>query len=224
MCVRIGKAIEANSFDTEGVRQAVMNLGRDSFSERLPDLEHARTLIDRSFKDGPDEKFISIDNQSVMTRGEIVRFLHGPENLELRKGLCTQIESWLNGMFTLFHEIDGTLKAWTSFIRISETHLWDQGGFTVEVNDYLNPKWILWVAYLGKCRVVVQKGILLVQLPGTEKLDEYPNINGLSTDRNGLISLNFKSLAQINGHYDELEHGYKEHTLGRLLPGLKLQD
>ena len=155
-----------------------------------------------------------------MTRGEIVRFLHGPENLELRKGLCTQTESWLNGMFTLFHEIDGPLKAWTSFVRISETHLWDQGGFTVEVNDYLNPKWILWVAYLGKCRVVVQKGILLVQLPGTENLDEYPNINGLSTDRNGLISLNFKSLAQINGHYDELEQGYKEHTLGRLLPGL----
>jgi hypothetical protein len=42
----------------------------------------------------------------------------------------------------------------------------------------------------------------------------------LSTDRNGLISLNFKSVAEQNGDFDEMEQGFKRNSLGRLLPGL----
>ena len=41
----------------------------------------------------------------------------------------------------------------------------------------------------------------------------------MSTERNGLVSINFKSIAESKGQFDDLEHGFKKNSLGRLLPG-----
>jgi hypothetical protein len=42
----------------------------------------------------------------------------------------------------------------------------------------------------------------------------------LSTEKTGLVSLNYKSNVELTGSYDEFEAGFKENTFGRLLPGL----
>ena len=53
-----------------------MNLGRD-LTERRSILSMLELLLIDPLKTDQDEKFISIDNQSVRIRGEIARFLHG---------------------------------------------------------------------------------------------------------------------------------------------------
>ena len=65
VCVRIGKAIEANSFDTEGVRQAVMNLGREiHFRNACPILSMLELLlIDPLKTDQMKSLFLLIINQ-----------------------------------------------------------------------------------------------------------------------------------------------------------------
>ena len=68
----------------------------------------------------------------------------------------------MNSMLSTFQEVTGPTKIWSSFLRVSETHLWDQEGFTVQVNEYLKPEWILWVAYLGLCKVKYKNGFLSV--------------------------------------------------------------
>ncbi|MEJ6523068.1 MAG: hypothetical protein QNL65_02745 [Opitutales bacterium] len=126
----------------------------------------------------------------------------------------------MNSMLALFQEVDGCSKIWASYLRIRETHLWDQTGFKVEVDQYLKPEWILWAAFLGGFKVKCSSGFLIIQNPQRRGLDNLQVINGVSTDRNGLISLNFRSIAELKGEFDELERGHKINTFGRLLPGL----
>jgi hypothetical protein len=49
---------------------------------------------------------------------------------------------------------------------------------------------------------------------------DFQIVSGLSTEKTGLVSLNYKSSAELVGCFDELEAGFKENTFGRLLPGL----
>jgi hypothetical protein len=126
----------------------------------------------------------------------------------------------MNLMVSTYQEVRGPTKIWSSFLRVSETHLWDQEGFMLQVNEYLKPEWILWVAYLGLCKVEYKNGFLSVWHSNKSEEIDLQLVNGLSTDRNGLISLNFKSVAEQNGDFDEMERGFKRNSLGRLLPGL----
>ena len=83
----------------------------------------------------------------------------------------------------------------------------------------LNPKWILWVAYIGKRKLFFKDGFLSVFNSKNIESDHLSLVNALSTERNGLVSINFKSIAECKGQFDELEHGFKKNSLGRLLPG-----
>jgi hypothetical protein len=126
----------------------------------------------------------------------------------------------MNSMLAVYQEVSGPTKIWSSLLRIKETHLWDLEGFVVQDNKYLKPEWILWVAYLGICTVECNNECIAIHHRRKEESAALPFINGLSTERNGLISLNFRSVSELKGNFDEMEQGFKQNSLGRLLPGL----
>lgn len=126
----------------------------------------------------------------------------------------------MNSMLNLFKEVGSERKIWASFLRLRETHLWDQIGFKVLTDQYLKPEWILWAAFLGGLTVEFKNEFFVIQNPKIGESENFQIINGLTSDRNGLISLNFQSVAEQKEDFDELERGYKPNTFGRLLPGL----
>jgi 1-acyl-sn-glycerol-3-phosphate acyltransferase len=218
--VRVGAEMKANSANSADVQLAVLNLGLDSFAERIPSAQKVGKLIKKSLRKCPQEEFICFGNTLSLSRGEVAEFL--TVGIEAKKYLSIPEENmrWMDSMLSTFQEVTGPTKIWSSFLRVSETHLWDQEGFTVQVSEYLKPEWILWVAYLGLCKVEYKNGFLSVWHSNKSEAIDLQLVNGLSSDRNGLISLNFKSVAEQNGDFDEMERGFKRNSLGRLLPGL----
>ena len=218
--VRVGAEIKSNSVSSMDVQLAVLNLGLDSFAERIPSPQKVSKLIDRSFRIDRQEEFICFENMISFTRGEVAEFLTGGTVAKKYLSIPKENMHWMNSMLATYQELSGPTKIWSSFLRVSETHLWDQQGFMVNMNEYLKPEWILWIAYLGLCKVEYKDGFLSVWHSKKKEAIDLQLVNGLSTDRNGLISLNFKSVAEQNGDFDEMEQGFKRNSLGRLLPGL----
>ena len=218
--VRVGAEIKSNSVSSMDVQLAVLNLGLDSFAERIPSPQKVSKLIERSFRIDRQEEFICFENMISFTRGEVAEFLTGGTVAKKYLSIPKENMHWINSMLATYQELSGPTKIWSSFLRVSETHLWDQQGFMVNMNEYLKPEWILWIAYLGLCKVEYKDGFLSVWHSKKKEAIDLQLVNGLSTDRNGLISLNFKSVAEQNGDFDEMEQGFKRNSLGRLLPGL----
>ena len=218
--VRVGVEIDANSVNSAEVQLAVLDLGRESFAERIPTPKKINKLINHILRIYPDEPFICFDNRFSLSRGEVAEFLK--DGIESKK--CFSIPKvympWMNSMLAVYQEVSGPTKIWSSLLRIKETHLWDLEGFVVQDNKYLKPEWILWVAYLGICTVECNNECIAIHHRRKEESAALPFINGLSTERNGLISLNFRSVSELKGNFDEMEQGFKQNSLGRLLPGL----
>ena len=215
--VRVGNIIDATHADRENVRSEVLELARLSFTERLPRVQQIQSFIEESFRTSTESESFSFDNGLSLTRREMAKFLTSGNEME---SLPKEFNRSMNSMLALFQEVDGCSKIWASYLRIRETHLWDQTGFKVEVDQYLKHEWIFWAAFLGGFKVKCSSGFLIIQNPQRRGLDNLQVINGVSTDRNGLISLNFRSIAELKGEFDELERGHKINTFGRLLPGL----
>ena len=81
----------------------------------------------------------------------------------------------------------------------------------------------MWSAFLGNREILWGSQFIEVHNPKMQKVNSVQLTNGISTERNGLVSFNFRSDAQLQGEVDELQSGYKEKTFGRLLPGLGYQ-
>ena len=111
----------------------------------------------------------------------------------------------MNSMLAFFQEVEGAQKIWASFLRIRETHLWDQGGFKVNKDPHLKYEWILWAVLLGGFIVEFFQDALELRRPGGDSKDALQLVNGISTGKNGLISLNFHSLPERAGDCEESE-------------------
>jgi 1-acyl-sn-glycerol-3-phosphate acyltransferase len=215
--VRVGSVMDASHADGENMRSEVMELGRLSFTERLPRVQQMQSFIEESFRTSAKSESFRFENGLSLTRRDMAKFLTSGNEIE---SLPAEFKHSMKLMLALFQEVDGSRKIWASYLRIRETHLWDQAGFKVECDQHLKLEWILWAAFLGEFLVDCSSGFLIIRNPMRPELDNLQVINGVSTDRSGLISLNYRSVSEQKGEFDELERGYKVDTFGRLLPGL----
>jgi hypothetical protein len=197
-----------------------MDLGRLSFTDRLPAPIKIKDRIQDLFHSSPQAIFFTFQDGHSVTRGEIASFLRSGENI---KSISPECRSYLNVMRAIFQEEGGARKIWSSFLRLREIHLWDLAGFKFAIDSDLNPEWIFWSAFLGNREILWGSQFIEVHNPKMKKVNDVQLTNGISTERNGLVSINFRSDAQLQGEVDELESGYKENTFGRLLPGLSYQ-
>ena len=220
VCVRVGEVIDPQKTDRESIRSRVMELGRLSFSARLPCSEMCMGLIQNSTRSAPQSEFFRAGEGISFTRKEVADFLISGKKMERGNN---EFRECMNSMLAFFQEVDGPRKIWASLLRIRETHLWDQGGFRVTMNQYLKYEWILWAAFLGGFEVEFLNDFLEVRRPGGDSNENVQVVNGVSTNRNGLISLNFHSVAEREVDCEESDIGYKEGTLGRILPGLSFR-
>ena len=120
----------------------------------------------------------------------------------------------------LYRQVSGSLKIWSSYKRLVEINLWDQDCFSVDINSSLRTEWFLWVGLLSQRKIQLNSGRISIYKSKEVDTRDVQVITGLSSKANGLISINFKSQVELIGESDELESGYKENSLGRLLPGL----
>lgn len=218
LTVRAGSLIDSEKASPEVVRKRVLELGRQSFNSRMPDEKKVKFLIQKLFGKNPSAPFFKSSEGCELTRAEIVKIILLEE--EMKSEYPCDVKELINKMVTLYQQVSGSLKIWSSYKRLVEINLWDQDCFSVDINSSLCTEWFLWVGLLSQRKIQINPG--RISIYKSEKVDtgDIQVITGLSSKANGLISINFKSQVELIGESDELERGYKENSLGRLLPGL----
>ena len=216
--VRAGSLISPNDANTENVRMQVLELGRQSFNLRLPSLKVARNFVEDSMLSDPQLPFIRFSKGSMLNRGEFSQLILSEK--ELDPNATDEMNQLVFKMTEFFQDIQSASRIWVSYSRLREIDLWDQGGFVVNGNSEIQPELVLWVAFMGKRKVEYSVSSICITKDWKIENTDFQIVTGLSTEKTGLVSLNYKSNAELTGSCDELEAGFKENTFGRLLPGL----
>ncbi len=219
--VRAGKIMNAGDFNAESVRREVLELGRQSFVERLPSSEKAKRCVEKLLRGQSDEEFIHFSRDLILSRRDFVGFINEQENFHK---LPQNLKLYLYTMRGILEQPDGAKKIIASSLRLREIHLWDQEGFEVSLDGNIEVAWIVWAAFLGGRKIEFSEKTIIVYNQNTESGRSVQKVNGLSTEKNGLVSLNYRSVFELDGSIDELEDAFKDNTLGRLLPGLSYQN
>jgi acyl-[acyl-carrier-protein]-phospholipid O-acyltransferase/long-chain-fatty-acid--[acyl-carrier-protein] ligase len=216
--VRAGSLISPNDANTDNVRIQVLELGRQSFNQRLPSLKVARNFIENSVLSDPQLPFIRFSTGCIVNRSEFFELILSEKKLD-----STATDEMIQLVFKMtefFQDVQSATRIWASYSRLREIDLWDQSGFAVDGNSEIQTELILWVAFMGKRKVEYTVSSICITKDWKVENADFQTISGLSTEKTGLVSLNYKSSAELVGSFDELEAGFKENTFGRLLPGL----
>jgi acyl-[acyl-carrier-protein]-phospholipid O-acyltransferase/long-chain-fatty-acid--[acyl-carrier-protein] ligase len=217
LSIRAGNLIDSEKASPELVRKRVLELGRQSFNSRMPDEKKAKSIIQKLLSKNPSASFFKSSEGYELTRAEIVKIILLEE--EIKSDFPRDVKELINEMITLYKLVSGSLKIWSSYKRLVEINLWDQDCFSVDINSSLRTEWFLWFGLLSQRKIQFNPGRIIIS-KSEEDTGDVQVITGLSSKANGLISINFKSQVELIGESDELERGYKENSLGRLLPGL----
>jgi hypothetical protein len=217
LSIRAGNLIDSEKASPELVRKRVLELGRQSFNSRMPDEKKAKSIIQKLLSKNPSASFFKSSEGYELTRAEIVKIILLEE--EIKSDFPRDVKELINEMITLYKQVSGSLKIWSSYKRLVEINLWDQDCFSVDINSSLRTEWFLWFGLLSQRKIQFNPGRIIIS-KSEEDTGDVQVITGLSSKANGLISINFKSQVELIGESDELERGYKENSLGRLLPGL----
>ena len=162
-------------------------------------------------------EFLFLDDQPLLCRGDFVSCLKNNNEVG---NISDFVGELIRKMNRTLRQKDGAKKIIASSSRLKETHLWDHPSFEVIFDNLIHPEWIIWAALLGNRRVKLTTESISIykdKILGEKPLQ---SLNALSSEKNGLISMNYRSLAELSGEFDELEVSFKQDTHGRLLPGL----
>jgi hypothetical protein len=196
----------------------VLELGRQSFNQRLPSLKVARNFIENSVRSDPQLPFIRFSTGCIVNRSEFFELILSEKKLD--STATDEMIQLVLKMTEFFQDVQSATRIWASYSRLREIDLWDQSGFAVDGNSEIQTELILWVAFMGKRKVEYTVSSICITKDWKVENADFQTISGLSTEKTGLVSLNYKSSAELVGSFDELEAGFKENTFGRLLPGL----
>jgi acyl-[acyl-carrier-protein]-phospholipid O-acyltransferase/long-chain-fatty-acid--[acyl-carrier-protein] ligase len=216
--VRAGSLISPNDANIENLRMQVLELGRQSFNLRLPSLKVARNFVDDFMLSDPQLPFIRFSSDCMLNRGEFSQLILSEK--ELDSNTTDEMIQLVLKMNEYFRDMQSASRIWASYSRLREIDLWDQTGFVVDGNSNIQKELILWIAFMGKRKVEYSVSSICITKNREIQSTDFQIVSGLSTEKTGLVSLNYKSNVELTGSYDELEAGFKENTFGRLLPGL----
>ena len=218
--VRMGEPMDPAEGDAEDLRRRVLELGRLSFSERMPHAAVARSRVLSLARKAGRAPLIEWTDGSTLTRREFWDCVEG------RGGkVPPEIASWVEHARVVLEGDERIAeRAYASFTRAKETNLWHQEGFAVgEGRGPWEDSWFPWIPLLGQ-RVAFFGGkkILVVKL-GSSCRDPF-TVDGLASELNGLVSMNLPPLGGDSNLFssstaDDVEKGSKRGSLGRLLCG-----
>ena len=217
LSVRVGEPIQANKVGIEEIQRQVLELGRLSFNSRLPEAKMAKKELFHTLDLKKGSEFLFLDDQPPLCRGDFVSCLKNNNEVG---NISDFVGELIRKMNRTLRQKDGAKKIIASSSRLKETHLWDHPSFEVIFDNMIHPEWIIWAALLGNRRVKLTTESISIYKDKILCEKPLQSLNALSSEKNGLISMNYRSLAELSGEFDELEVSFKQDTHGRLFPGL----
>jgi len=226
--VRVGSQIQKGSASVEFIRQEVLELGRQSFAERMKFGKFAKKALKHRVSKNMKSLFVLPSGEKIKGQDLIKIVLGESMNLPSKFGQFFQSFTSLMEMEEREAEI-----IYANWVRVREMNLWDRNVFFVS-REGIGPwmeQWIPWLPLLGgKSIRIMDKGVLVAKSPRFLDQRRIPEIKvtGVATKQNGLVCLNGPN-PKCDPKDKEIinQSGMKEGTFGRLLVGfsyLKNQD
>ena len=215
--VRVGPPLLKEEIDQTRCRQAVMELGRKSFAERVEKKLKVNNFFESQIFQHKDGVFWESDGAQV-THSEFKEMVKG-EDRNIPKHLFPWVQEVRKVISDQSTAVETQVANW---LKVKESHFWDFQNIKINAGPEVWIKqWLPWAGVLWG-RTISQIGdsyILTSQSATFPKPEIF--LTGLATEKNGLISIN--ALSQDLAPLDQSEGNQllgKENTQGRLLLGL----
>ena len=217
--VRCGPSIDAVEASPESVRRAVLDLGCVSFNERLLVGRAARdALRERIFQKQSGVLFRDRAGVTVKRSGFLDAVLGGggeyPEPYRKWAEVVNHV---------LQDKNEPNCLPWTNWVRLEETNLIDHPRLKILSGSQLwEDQWFPWFPLLAQVGFEQTASGNWVQIVEETPWQAIHPVSGYATPRSGLISVQLPDEDILS----DCQRGYKEDTLGRLLPGYsyKMED
>ena len=210
--VRCGSPIDAMEASPESVRRAVLDLGRLSFNERLLGGRAARhALRKRIFQKQSGVLFRDRKGVSV-SRSDFLDAVLG------RGGECPEpYRKWVEAVNHVLEDTrNPNCLQWDNWMRLRETNLVDHPRLKImSGSEVWEEQWFPWFPLLAQVGFEQTAAGEWVQIVEDTPLRSCHPVSGYATARSGLVSVQLPDEKNSSNH----QRGYKEKTLGHLLPG-----
>jgi len=210
--VRCGTPIDGAEANPESVSRVVLDLGRVSFNERLlggRDASHA--LRKRIFQKQSGVLFRDREGVTV-SRVDFLKAVQGGEG-----EWPEPYRKWAEAANHVLQDTNDTkCLPWDNWIRLRETNLIDHPRLKILAGSQVwEEQWFPWFPLLAQVGFEqTPSGDWLQIMEGTPLLS-WHSVSGFATAQSGLVSVQLPDEDSPSNH----QLGYKEKTLGRLLPG-----
>ncbi len=209
--VYVGPPIDPEWATPESIRQAVLELGRDAFDQRLGSTkEMSSNLRKRIFQSSEGILFKSKDGTEISRSRFLQNLGHAKINLP------NPFHDWAEGVKEMLNRKDeSAIFPWVNWMRIKQTNLIDHPKLLICRGEKTwIDQWFPWFPLLSGFGIQQNDD-------GTwETMTDDPHlvphkVEGFATLQNGLVALQFPDQIDENN----CQQGSRPGTLGRMLPG-----
>jgi acyl-[acyl-carrier-protein]-phospholipid O-acyltransferase/long-chain-fatty-acid--[acyl-carrier-protein] ligase len=209
--VWVGHPIQSEQATPESVRQAVLELGRESFNQRLENPEKmCRNLRKQIFRSSSDILFKD-RNGCEISRSQFLGKINSCRELSEPYG------EWIQEVQDVLNKRDASkILPWINWMRLKQTNLIDHPKLRICTGDKTwMDQWFPWFPLLSGFGFE-QNEDGSWQTISNDESSAFHRVDGLATPQNGLVALQFPDVTDAQ----MIQQGTKKGARGRMLPGL----
>ena len=215
--VRVGQRFTPEAISQVTCQNAVMELGRLSFTERLKKKLLLKDLLNKNFFKRRDGLFFQTEDGTQILHTDFVRMVRrtGEEYPVYLKSWIEDIRGVIEG-----NQIKQNVVL-SNWMRLQETHFWDYQKIKVMKADEIWLKQFLpWAGILWGRSVYDQGDSYLLVSKMAQVSSPIITLSGLASKKGGIITLNaYSDSLTLPEQNESKQKVYKENTEGRLLVG-----
>jgi len=208
--VWVGHPIRSDQATPESVRQAVLQLGRESFHQRLENTkEMSRNLRKQIFRSSSGILFKN-RNGCVISRSQFLGEINSSRELS------EPYREWMQLVQDVLSNRDeSVILPWVNWMRLAQTNLIDHPKLRIcEGDQTWMDQWFPWFPLLSGFGFEQNEDGSWHTISHDES-SAFHMVDGLATPQNGLVALQLPDV--ISG--SNFQQGTKQGTWGRMLPG-----
>ena len=208
--VSVGHPIQFEQATPESVRQAVLQLGRESFNQRLGNAEEMSNALRKQIFHSSSGILFKDRNGCVILRSQFLRKINSFSQLS------EPFSEWMQEVEDALNQRDeSVILPWINWMRLKQTNLIDHPKLRICTGDQTwMEQWFPWFPLLSGFGFEQNEDGSWHTICNDES-SAFHLVDGLATPQNGLVALQLPNVISGNN----IQQGTKKGAWGRMLPG-----
>ena len=218
--VRVGKPLNRGEINQFACQNAVMELGRLSFAERMENQLRVENLLKKQIFQKKQGSFYQGQDRDEISFTEFLRMID--ENNTRHSGV---LKNWLEDINSLSTGNTALEKiVLSNWIRMRETHFVDYQKIRIIKTDevWLN-QFLPWAGIIWGRSIHDEGDAYILESKTAQIAKPTLTLSGIATNKSGLVTINaFSDSPTLLDQNESEQKIYKENTKGRLLVGYSM--